>query len=235
MRTLLFFLLICSLCAIPSYALAQETNDNAVRLEIQDIRYEEPTPIPSVKNVDYVLYGKDLQNYNDHGYIIHTTMDDGLSFNMSTTRLNIEHQPMDSTIEKQISLAVSSESTFSYQVLGVQQRSLGTSNGAIIENTVCNLSFLPCTTSLARRWNSSTSYGFGYRLKGTDIDKDFHDSNNYRPFPLNSKNQKPVFIMKNNHVNGTRQSDIFLKLIFPPTYQEGTYIGDLSVIVLPTL
>jgi hypothetical protein len=162
-------------------------------------------------------------------------MDDGLSLNMSANRLNIEPQPMDSTVEKQINLAVSSDSTFSYQILGVQQRSLGTSNGSIIENTVCDISFLPCTTSLGRQWNSSTSYGFGYRIKGSDVDKDFHDGNNYRPFPLNSKNQKPVFLMKNNDVSGTRQSDLFLKLIFPPTYQEGTYIGDLSIIVLPTL
>jgi hypothetical protein len=235
MRTLLFFLLICFISAIPSHVLAQDTDENSVRLEIEDIRYEEPTPIPQVKNIDYVLYGEDLENFNKHGYVIHTSLDGGLALNMSANRINIDPQPMDTIIEKQINLAVSSDSTFSYQVLGVQQRSLGTSNGSIIENTVCDLAFLPCTSSLARHWTSNTSYGFGYRLKGIDTDKDFHDSNSYRPFPLNSKNQKPIFLMKNIDVGGTRQSELFLKTIFPPTFQEGTYIGDLSIIVLPTL
>lgn len=235
MRTLLFIFLICFICVIPSCVKAQELDESSVRLEIKDIRYEEPTPIPQVKSVDYVLYGKDLEDYNERGYVIYTGLDQGLSVNMSANRLAIEPQPMDSVAEKQISFSVSGDSTYSYQVLAVQQRSIGTSNGALIENTVCDLSFLPCTSSLARNWTSSGSYGFGYRMKGIDVGKDFHDSNRYRPFPLNSKNQKPIILMQNNNVSGTRQSEMFLKTVFPPTFQEGTYIGDVSIITLPVL
>jgi hypothetical protein len=233
MRTLIFVSLLFFLCILPLSVVAQDTD--SVKLQIEDIRYDEPTPIPHVEPSDSVLFTQDGQDYETKGYVIHTNLDSGLLLNLSKTRVSIDPQPMDTTNEEPVSLAIAADSEFSYQVLAVQQTPTSTSTGLKIDNTTCDIAFIPCTSSLGRKWISTGSYGFGYRMKGDDSGKDFHDSSVYRPFPLNSKKETPVVLMENNNTSGTRQNQLYLKTIFPPTYQEGTYVGDVSIIALPKM
>ena len=235
MRTRVFFLLLFLVFINPYGTSAQERESDSYRLKLNDIRYDEPTPIPHVNPSDSVLYGDEAKSYDEHGFVIQTDLEDGLTFNISRTRVNIDPQPMDAVVEQDVSLSVAADERYSYQVLGVQQRTMATGNNAQIDNTACDIAFLPCTSSLARKWSSAGAYGFGYRLKGDDVSPDFHDSSHYRPFPLNSKNQAPVLMMQNINSMGTRQNQMYLKVVFPPTYQQGTYIGDLSIITLPKL
>lgn len=220
---------------IPTIVRAQTQDDSGYRIKVNSIQYDEPSPIPHVSNTDTVLYDTDAIEFEQHGYVIHTALPSGLTMNLSQMRINADPQPMDTVLESSLNVAVSSDTLYSYDLIAVQQRPLGTENGATIENTGCDVSSLPCTPSLGRPWNSPGSYGFGYRLKGDDTDSDFHDGFNYRPFPLNSKNQSPSILMQNINVKGTRQTQLFIKTVIPPSFQEGTYLGDISLITLPKL
>lgn len=204
------------------------------------IGVEEPTPIPHEEVVDTILYGKEKADFDKSGYIIRNrfpygTSEPSLSFILSNTRVGLEVKPIDTSDEKNISFSVSSDENYSYQVIAVQQKVLISSAGNKIDNTVCNLPKLPCTMTFARPWTDPGAYGFGYRLSGDDTSYDFHDSNSYRSFPLNSKSEFPVTILENQNTSGTKQFQMFLKINFPPSYQMSTYVTDISLFILPKL
>lgn len=233
----LFFLLILFTFTLPALVRAQEDGgNNTYKLHLEDIRFEEPTPMPARDATDTVLYGNEREEFNKHGYVIrHSSSPSGLTFSLSPMRIGFDPQPDETTVEKTVVGSVAGDNQYSYQLFVAQQKLFTSNTGSTIDNTGCDVAHLSCTSTLARRWQSSGAYGFGYRVEGNDIPFDFHDRTHYRPFPLISNNDEPLVLLNKNNISGTRQFQLFLKLNFPPSFQESTYTGDLSIIALPKL
>lgn len=124
-------------------------------------------------------------------------------------------------------------SEFAYEVTVLQEYPLRGSSKNTISNTRCDNENAPCNISLAKRWSSDRSYGFGYSLSGDDIPNDFLSQDFYRVFPNDSSDQPSMTIMSAIHAESKRESHMRFKLNIAPSIPEGTYETIIDFVALP--
>jgi hypothetical protein len=69
-----------------------------------------------------------------------------------------------------------------------------------IPSTSCNGGVDTCTTTNAKLWTSTSTYGFGYGMAGQDVPTDFINGSYYRPFPNSLLSEAPSIIMQSTNV-----------------------------------
>lgn len=119
-----------------------------------------------------------------------------------------------------------------YQVLVSESDSLRKLSGQIIPDTVCNPE-KKCTVSLARSWDSLSTYGFGYTVEGQDVPNDFMNTDHYRPFANTEKSNKPTTLMNGLDKKDERHSTIKVKTIVSPIQADGTYENTINFMAVP--
>ena len=146
-------------------------------------------------------------------------------------------------------LRVSFGAAGSYQVTAIEEGQLRTmDNSNTIVDTGCN-GGNTCDETGADVWDSTSAYGFGYKMSGEDIPSTFNQpgcSNNcYRRFPddLNLPTpEPPAILMSNNDVTLTLNSkpkDIYHEAVITfqanveATQQAGTYQTIINFVATP--
>jgi hypothetical protein len=156
------------------------------------------------------------------------------TFSLSNTNINFDTLTPGKPSTATTDLTVSFSSANGYQVTALEDDSLKTLAGAVINDTTCD-SGKSCTISSANSWSSDSTYGFGYNMAsviyGNDIPADFTNATDYRPFANASLSQEPVVVMAADpistpahlHANSNRQSTMTFKVNIPVSQTAGTY------------
>jgi hypothetical protein len=111
---------------------------------------------------------------------------------------------------------------------------------AEIPATFCN-GTPECTIAQAQLWDSSSAYGFGYRVTGHDRPADFALDNYFRPFATLNDNNYPVNIMASSgitEIDSTtrerlRRATVTLRLNVSVVQPAGNYQTLLNLIAVP--
>jgi hypothetical protein len=122
-----------------------------------------------------------------------------------------------------------------YQVTAAELGKLRTLNDANnIPDTSCNGGADTCTTSQAKVWTSSTTYGFGYGMSGNDVPSDFVDATYYRPFADRNLSQSPAVVMSSVNVGKNRQATMTLKANISNIQPAGSYQTVINFVATPS-
>lgn len=156
------------------------------------------------------------------------------SFHISSTAINFGILFPNTFSTSSNTLTVTAGGGYGYAVKAIQDHPLKlTSSPATIINTSCDPA-TPCTISNADVWTSTTSYGFGYNMSGTDVDTaDFVDSTYYRPFANNTLSESPVTVMSKSGVTHSSIATVTYKVNVSPTQEAGSYQNAIQYIAIP--
>lgn len=118
------------------------------------------------------------------------------SFSISDTSIELGTLTPSSPTTATTNLTVSFGGAGQYQVTAIEETALKTfDNSNSIPYTTCNGGANTCTTTSAKVWTSSSTYGFGYNMSGDEVPADFTDLTYYRPFSDRSQAGSPVTVM----------------------------------------
>ena len=135
------------------------------------------------------------------------------------------------------SISISCPAGQGYQIMVKENSPLSIlSSGQTIPDTSCNVGST-CTPSFSAVWNSSTSYGFGVNVLGTDLNDNptgigtsqyFTNINYYRPF-----NTTAQYIMSENIPVANRYARVTYKVLISASQAAGNYANSITFIAIP--
>lgn len=156
------------------------------------------------------------------------------TFSVSKSNLTLNNIEPNKPQTTGLDLHVTYGSAGGYQVATQALGPLRTFDGfKSIPHTICNTAKKKCTSTKAAQWNSDTSFGFGYSVKGDSVTPDFIDSSFYRPFADENLNQSPAVIMQSTNVTRSANATVTLKVNVPPRQATGIYTTVLNFIATP--
>ena len=154
------------------------------------------------------------------------------SFTISGTSINFGDLTAQVPVTVTQNLTVSSGGAGGYQVLASENNPLKvSSSGKTIPNTNCDTG---CTYGAAGVWNTTSKYGFGYNMSGTDVPSDFTDLTYYRPFADRSQSQSPQIVMSSIYVGRGRQSTVSYKVNISGIQAAGKYNNTIMYTAIPS-
>lgn len=157
------------------------------------------------------------------------------TFSISETRINFGTLIANSPQTATTTLNVSFGGSGGYQVTAIEEGPMRTFNNAsTIPDTSCNGDGNTCTESLAKPWTSSSAYGFGYNMSGTDIPSDFIDDTYFRPFPDRLQGENPAVVMSSTNVGRNSQATVTFKINISPIQVAGSYQTIINYVATPT-
>lgn len=120
-------------------------------------------------------------------------------------------------------LIVSFGAAGQYQVTAVEQGPLQTLSGNSIPDTSCDGGANTCSETSAKTWTSTSAYGFGYNMSGTDIPADFTNGNFFRPFPDSTTSETPSVVMSDTNVGVGSSATVTFKVNVSSIQAAGSY------------
>lgn len=155
------------------------------------------------------------------------------SFQISSIIVDLGYLTPNTFATNTNNLTVSAGGGYGYAVKAIQDHRLQLISGATIPSTACDAG-TPCTISNADVWTSTTAYGLGYNMSGTDVDTaDFVNSTYFRPFADNSLSESPVTVMSKNGITHSSVATVTYKVNVSPTQEAGTYSNAIQYIAIP--
>ncbi len=157
-------------------------------------------------------------------------------FSFSISKTSIDFGTLTAQIPKtdSFNLTISNGSAYGYQVLAKENHPLRDSQNNEISDTSCDTG-TTCTINDANVWSSTSTYGFGYNMSGTDVDTtDFVDSSYYRPFASLEAGQSGAVIMSSTSPTSNSQSLMTLKVNVSGVQPAGSYTNQLILIAVPS-
>lgn len=155
-------------------------------------------------------------------------------FTVSNTNVNLGTLIPNTFSTSQITLKVDFGSAGEYQVLAYEENPIKNPNGDTIPDTSCNGGSNTCNKSLAKVWDSTSAYGFGFNMSGDDIPSDFINSSYFRPFANKENGDDPVLIMSSTNVGRSRQSTLTFKANVSSIQPAGSYQTVIHFITTPS-
>ncbi len=174
--------------------------------------------------------------YTSNGFIIKSGFQyiyplNPFTFSISTTSISFGTLTSQSPVTQTATLTITTDTAYGYQVTTIEDNQLDTSTAATIADTACDSG--PCTVSTAAPWTSSSTYGFGYNMTGTDIPATFTDSTYYRPFPSEADGGSPAIVMSDTNVGTNQQATITFKINVGPVQEAGQYNNIVKFVATP--
>jgi hypothetical protein len=211
--------------------------DEAEYIEVTETPIPTPTRTPPP---DTILYGQEKEQFELEGAVIRTSLPyqkNPISLEVSYSGSKVEFRDLkpNVTYEKTFVYAVTGPGLFSYQTSIFQDKQISSLTGLTIESTLCDRVRNPCSTTFARRWQLNEAPGFGYRVTGADSPLDFTDATRYRILPVLEKKAPPEPLFTSAVEKGIRTGQIIFKVVPPPTFQENTYISEVTILTYPRL
>lgn len=169
--------------------------------------------------------------FNSKGYVVkagflNILAGDFFSFSVSPAVADFGDLAPNFPVERPLQLTVKNGNSPGYTVDVIANTPLSTGMDAVIADTSCNKEY-GCTVKNARQWTKNTAYGFGYRMTGKAVPKDFTQDNFYRPFPNLKNNDEAAVVMQSAAKKVTDISEMRLKANIGPDQPVGQYRNTL--------
>lgn len=162
------------------------------------------------------------------------------SFAISETLIDFGILTATNPVTRTNTLSVTPGTATGYTVTGFENTELTVENGSsVIVDTTCDNG--GCSEIVPDTWNSTLTYGFGYRCDGpddglteNDCSSDFTTSTHYKQFSNVSKGETPAVIMSGStSTNSAQLATITYKVNIPGSQAAGTYRNGITYIATP--
>jgi hypothetical protein len=167
------------------------------------------------------------------GYIIQAGFLNGaagsvFSFSVSPATVDFGNLLANLPSSRNITIRISNGDVPGYTVKVTENQPLTTLAGASIPDTLCDKSDNPCTQTKANIWELSDTYGFGYRMSGMTVPKDFGKENYFRPFAASKRDENPIIIMESKARKVTDAANMTVKVNIARSQAVGQYRNVLT-------
>lgn len=152
-------------------------------------------------------------------------------FTVSPKVLDFGNMSPNIPLEKTLTLTVVTGSIPGYSVTVAEDHPLRTLVEAEIPDTLCN-SDSPCAPNQSGVWTGTEKAGFGYRMKGKGVTKDFADATHFRPFPAINQNERAALVMQSKAKRVTDTSNMIVKVLVDQNQPVGQYKNSLKFTAL---
>lgn len=211
---------------------AVELQSPRFNLQTESVGFQSDKKNNSYTSLSSLWGDKAYQLFKSQNYYMTSEMNSNISFSLSNALIDLG----DLTLHKENSKSVSVDLNSNIQMsqLGIMQEySLKSPSGEIIEETKCDDEQNPCNNALAKTWSSPTQYGFGYNAQGENVGQDFVGNTFYRPLPNQNQDKLPITLMINNMNKTKSHAIITFKINVNPSQAVGTYDTIIDFIALP--
>ena len=237
------YIILTVLLTYTSPVTAEQMDSSNYQLQIESVEIQPATdsastaePTIPITPTPHTLPPANLAELKQQGYTILSGKDDQyaaqhFTIAISQTSITFENTPNQSTQQKDLDISVSSEGTYGYQIIASQPSILTTMTGLTIKNTTCDSPQYSCSVNNAASWESDTSYGFGYTIKGNDTPRDFNNSTYFRPFSA----ERDITIMSESMTEKVRTATVTMRLKTQAGQPEGSYHTTVQLLALPKM
>ena len=165
-------------------------------------------------------------------YTVNASLD---SLSFKTSQMNIDYGIVSVTnpVIRTVAISVTNPD-HGAQVFASEDHPLFDQANITIPDTTCDNG--ACTQSIAALWNSTLTYGFGYRCDSTIsnvCDKQFSISNAFKQYADTSKNEQMQIILANDVLGKDISATITNKLNISGTQKSGNYINSITYLAVP--
>jgi hypothetical protein len=219
---LVFLLGYCLIGLFIYPAYAEITTNNNWTIEIKDINIISDTPTSD----------KNKQTKKDQPDPTPSTQ---LSFNISNDI--IDYGPLSPTnqIYRMSNLNISNDNKKGFIVISYENHPPITAGSkSFIPDSTCDNG--SCSEVTSALWTNTLTYGFGYRcdnINNNDCPMDFKQSDYYKQFSDNSKNETGQIIMSSNLPGSNHDAQITYKVNISKTQPRGSYNNTITYIAVP--
>ncbi len=162
-------------------------------------------------------------SFAQKGYILSSRTDKNLF------TITLSQNVLDLLSTQKASITISPPNSRLYTLKTFMPKPFANFDGSsVIANTRCDMKNNPCTPHKAYPWRSSSTYGFGYSVKGVYSDKDFENGFHFRPF-----SPTPINIAQSDFSSKKNTYQLILKALPPPHQPTGTYQALIHIIAYP--
>lgn len=204
------------------------------------------------------------QEFSSNGYIVKAGfqyLHSIIPFSFSVSKTNVDFGTLlpGTPVIESLDLTVTFGSAGQYQVTVVQDDAFRTYDGAnSIPDTSCDAGYT-CTESVANKWSSDSTYGWGYRMTGNDIASAYvtcetiHGSYCFRPYPNRALGESAAIVMESTNVTSvsptptgtpaptptdqprkSHRSTMYMKVNINGLQTAGSYYTVLQFVATPT-
>jgi hypothetical protein len=233
--SLFAYSLICIFAYSPVHGQAEITSPNYI-IEMPNLNSGAGLPTSTNYNVSSTIGQTAAGLFSSAGYRVKSGFQYiysiiPFSFTISSLSINFGNLTAQTPATASETLTVSSGGAGGYQVMASENNPLKNSSSGTIPNTNCDVS---CTNAAAAVWSSTSKYGFGFNMSGSDIPADFIDLTYYRPFADRSVSQSPQVVMSSVNVGSSRQSTVNYKVNISGTQAAGVYNNTIMYTAIPS-
>lgn len=160
-----------------------------------------------------------------------------LTFSVSNMKVDFGSLSPTNPVSRISNLRVTNNSSYSYKVIASENNQLTeVKTGAKIPDTTCDDG--KCNQNQAGKWDSTLSYGFGYRCEGDELaciygDESFDAPNFYKQFPDSSLDESASTILSQGSGTG-QQVTVTYKMNISSSQPQGFYLNTVTYLLIPS-
>ena len=137
-------------------------------------------------------------------------------------------------VSRAMDLSISQGSAHGYSIIASQDHPLKSNSQDIIADTTCDNG--ACSESEPALWTNTLTFGFGFRcdnLTGTDCSTDFNQTNFYKQFADDSRNESAQTIISSSSIGLKNKSRITYKVNISGAQKTASYYNTITYIAIP--
>lgn len=160
-----------------------------------------------------------------------------LSFSVSNLKVSFGSLSPTNPVSRTSNLRVTNNSSYSYKVIASENNQLTEAKtGSKIPDTTCDDG--KCSQNQAGKWDSTLSYGFGYRCEGNEsaciyADESFEVPSFYKQFSDSSLNESASTILSQGSGTG-QEATVTYKVNISSSQPQGFYLNTVTYLLIPS-
>lgn len=149
-------------------------------------------------------------------------------FSVTPQTVDFGNLTPDSPQVRLVTIKIANGDVPGYIVKAAENQPMTTTAEATIPDTICDEAKNTCTPKKASLWQKTTAYGFGYRMDGKTVPKDFSKDGYLRSFAATRRNEEPEAVMQTQARKVTDLATMTLKVNVSRSQPVGQYRNVIS-------
>ncbi len=218
---------------------AQSSQNSMYKVQIENINsFADPTTSNNI-DIDTSNTGNELSGVNykvDLGKN-YSPENNPFSFSISSTNIDFGSLSPTNPVTRSNILKVKNMNKAGYKVTGIENHELTEAKkGVKIPDTTCDNG--KCTDYTSDKWDSTLTYGFGYRCDSSksscvENDTSFDRENYFKQFSDASKDETPTTMLSESSSLG-QEASITYKVNVSSSQPRGPYSNTVTFIAIPS-
>lgn len=235
---ILIFLLLPVTSYLTPYAFAQEMNSQNFKLQGGNFNMTSGNKSSANFKLSDVVGQNASIVFASKGYVIqsgflNTAAATAFGFSVSPPIIDFGILTPDSPVLRQATIKISNGNVPGYTVKVSENQPPSTNANATIPDTLCDgVPNNVCSPKKAANWTNLLAYGFGYRMDGKTVPKEFIKDGVFRSYSASTRKEGPEIIMQTQARKVVDTATMTLKINVGRAQPVGQYHNVISFVAL---